>query len=132
MILIIGVVSIFLICIIGWIIIWYKGKDELGWACAGIISGVLAFIILIIFIVSSLDTAGTNVALQEEYINIQREIKNVDLFHYLTVQQKVNSWNHKLRTLQENKKSPWLNWFYLTDISNVDFLEMPELSVIQN
>lgn len=131
MIIIIGVISIFLICIIGWIITWYKGKDEVGWACASIISGILALIIFLIFIISGVDTSSTNVALQEEYINIQQEIKNIDFFHYLTVQQKVDSWNHKLRTLQENKKSPWLNWFNLEDIKEVDFLEMPPLDTVK-
>ena len=130
MILIIG--SVTLLSIFGLITYLTRRRGNDGWYVATTIAGLLTFIVLLSFIILSTGTPSETVALREKYIQLQDEIEHVDLLHYLTVQSEVNSFNHSLNYKIEAKKSPWLNWFYLEDVSGLNFLEMPPLEGVEN
>ena len=129
MILIIGSVTI--LSIFGLITYLTRRKSNDGWIIATVIIALFTFAILISFIVLSINTPSETVALREKYIQLQDEIEHVDVLHYLTLQDDVDSYNHTLSFKIEAKKSPWLNWFYREDISGVDFLEMPPLDTVK-
>ena len=129
MILVIG--SVTLLSIFGLITYLTRRKSNDGWVIATVIIALLTFAILISFIVLSINTPNETVALREKYIQLQNEIEHVDVLHYLTLQDDVDSYNRSLSFKIEAKKSPWLNWFYREDISGVDFLEMPPLDIVK-
>ena len=129
MILVIG--SVTLLSIFGLITYLTRRKSNDGWVIATVIIALLTFAILISFIVLSINTPNETVALREKYIQLQNEIEHVDVLHYLTLQDDVDSYNRSLSFKIEAKKSPWLNWFYREDISGVDFLEMPPLDTVK-
>lgn len=129
MILIIG--SVTLLSIFGLITYLTCRKNNDGWCIATTIVALFTFAVLLSFMILSIGAPKETVLFHEKYIQLQNEIEHVDVLHYLTLQNDVDSYNHSLSYKIEAKKSPWLNWFYLEDISGIDFLEMPPLDTVK-